>query len=795
MILRLLLVVSFFILFSFPTNASHRVGYETNYQKVGQDSFIVTFLVYRDCSGIKVFQNEYPLRIKGTCGITLFDTLKPANTLPSGNPSGVEVSQLCSSGQSKSNCSPSSFSIYKGYQKFTYQSLIVLDSSCHEWDIFVYIGQKPPAGNFPKSSQSFFSDYSLPLKIRTGHLSNNSLVYQAHHPVQTYCTGQQVDFSFEPQEPDKDSIVYSFVNASDSAGNPITYKPPYSANSPYPGIQLDSATGKIQMVPTLTGAYSLVIQACEYERSTKLLKGCTTRDVIFYVANCSNQPPVFSPSITVKDKSFVGSIHTFCIEKKLEITTKIWDSANVNALQVQSNIQSLIPGASLTTTQLSIDTLMVKIKVNASGNVYPDTLNFFLEANDDVCPNPAFSRKDFQLILNPSVYAIGNTTICEGTDTLTLSGFSPTANYQWNIFSGDTNYLLPCDTCSNTTFSPDTTSFVELISSHSFACQTRDTVKVNVNYSLPKGFAGAELSACRGDTLQLMPSIPSNCSKNQLFWKTTKGTQAVALSNDSITRPTLVADTASEYVLFYEDDCGVCPSFDTVSVFVWDNPQVSVSDQRGCEGWLYDTLHTGTPKGGSYTSLNFADSVIDLSTLPIGSSVFWYQFTDTNGCYGVDTAFYQLDSMPETPIITQRGDTLLASDQGSSYRWYQNGTLLSDTSQWIIGGPNPDRYKVAIVNGTCESAFSPVYTFQPVGISERIGRHKIEVFPNPNGGNFTFTLPTSKHNASVLLRNQMGQTVWKGQWIGKPISVSGLSKGVYFLSVNETISNQRIVVY
>jgi hypothetical protein len=63
--MRKLLFLFFFIVLSFCAKATHEYGAELTWANVGQDSFLVKFVLYIDCNGIQ----GWPGYLKTFCNV------------------------------------------------------------------------------------------------------------------------------------------------------------------------------------------------------------------------------------------------------------------------------------------------------------------------------------------------------------------------------------------------------------------------------------------------------------------------------------------------------------------------------------------------------------------------------------------------------------------------------------------------------------------------------------------------------------------------------------------------------
>lgn len=100
MYVDMLRILLFSLLLALVNNArgSHISGGDISYQCVGQDSFLVTVDLYRDCSSNVSMTATEQAELTSTCGGNSKVTLNLVNV------GGTEVSQLCSTQLPNSTC-------------------------------------------------------------------------------------------------------------------------------------------------------------------------------------------------------------------------------------------------------------------------------------------------------------------------------------------------------------------------------------------------------------------------------------------------------------------------------------------------------------------------------------------------------------------------------------------------------------------------------------------------------------------------------------------------------------------
>jgi fibronectin type 3 domain-containing protein len=125
---------------------------------------------------------------------------------------------------------------------------------------------------------------------------------------------------------------------------------------------------------------------------------------------------------------------------------------------------------------------------------------------------------------------------------------------------------------------------------------------------------------------------------------------------------------------------------------------------------------------------------------------------------------------------------------------------LSYTDRTVLLG-RTYYYRVYAYNDTkgIQSDYTPV---QEVRVSETVTgvedelSAKVQLYPNPNNGTFTVTLPQAQ-NATLRVLNQLGQVVWHGTMAEKRQELLlELSRGVYFLQIQlkESVETMRLVI-
>lgn len=571
------------VAFAMPAKASHVAGVDITYQCLGNDSFLVTVNVFRDCSGASWTANQINVNFSSTCGQNFNIQLPTTNALNGTQAIGVNVSQLCPT--AISNCNPGG--THPGMLLYTYQAIVVLNPPCNTWTI----GYAPPCCRnnnlnlLPNQGNTFVSST---LNSVTDSC-NNSPTIATTNPNPYACVGQLICYDLGVTEIDGDSLVYSFDTAYQNATTPFGYNAGYSAQVPIPGITIDPATGNIQFTPMVAGNYVIVIKICEYDRNTGALKGCITRDLQWVVNTCNNAAPsqLCNPNSIVNfsgSGALVGPNEVeVCYGQNFSFVILVSDSFGLSSSQyltATTNVQSVLPGSQFSVvSNTAQDSLWITVSWVATLGAAPFN-TFNVNVSDNNCPVTATNSGTYIVRVIPSTYGGPDHQICKGIETANLNAIGGT-QFTWSVISGDPN-SLSCTNCANTVVNPNTTTEYQVTSNLSSSCKNVDTVLVTVSQDYNIAMLNDTTICFNDSTLQIF-AIPSRPNKTYSYEWWPKN----FMDDDTAQFPFATPIISKNYIVEVTSDSG-CIKRDTMYLGV--SPpfpsaiSVSTNNSLACSG-------------------------------------------------------------------------------------------------------------------------------------------------------------------------------------------------------------------
>jgi hypothetical protein len=423
-ILFYLIAISFISIISpISISASHLMGSDLTWKCVGQDSFLIKLVVYRDCNGIALGVSP----INFVCVTT--GTVTTSLSINVGIP--VDITPV--SNTSCTRCSDPSCSFPYGIHRYTIQGIAILSGAGSCCDIRIYWAQSARNAAITTSTGAGTADLYIEAQLnRCQNPCDNSPVF-SNMPVAILCNGQDFTYSHGVYDADTfvtgglcDSLVFNWTSPLTSKDKPIPYLGQYDYNKPiyflgFPdtglalpsGFHLDTETGDISFRPMKSEITIMVLNVKEY-RNGKLI-GIIRRDMQMIVIPCSVIAPIISTNGSPK-KNMLNLGESITINFSVIDTSSkdsmfiSWNKSIPNAIWSDNNGTTRTPTGTLywkpESTQQSkfpyIFTIMVRKNSSPMNTQYSESYQIYVKKS---IPTEILNEKESNKIFiypNPS---------------------------------------------------------------------------------------------------------------------------------------------------------------------------------------------------------------------------------------------------------------------------------------------------------------------------------------------------------------------------------------------------------
>ncbi|MCY7410576.1 MAG: hypothetical protein LH473_09900 [Chitinophagales bacterium] len=662
--------------------ATHIVGGEIYYKCLGNDDYLVTLKVYRDCyNGIAPFDNPTNVFIYEGNNTNYYTYLPipftGSDTLPNdaNNPCLIVPPDICVEE------AVFTWTVYLPANALGYR--IIYQRCCRNYSIVNIVDPPNTGGTY---------EATIP---PSNIVTCNSSPYYINFPPTVICVDQPFVFDHLAIDPDGDSLVYSLCNPYYGATsfNPYPFPPdpysflsflsPYTSTDPMggnPPMAIDQQTGLLTVTPASVGQFVVGVSVKEYRNGVFISDH--KRDFQFNVTQCTLPAIAAIPSVLNGCDAFTFSFPNY----STGATTYLWDfgipgitsdtssSFNPSYTYADTGVYTVTLYANPGTFCGDTAVMQVYVYPTFSGGIigvngcqgvplqFTDstfsnygTINSwnwtFANLGFSNVQNPVFtfdSTGTFLITLivgntlgcvdtvttlitiypNPVAVAYSDTTICY-LDTIQLFG-SGIGNYLWTPAYG-----LSVDTAQNPFASPDVSTSYILTVENQWGCFDKDTIVVDVINSIT-ATAGPDTTLCPGESVQLFSSGGWN-----YFWSPSSG-----LSNNLIANPIATPSSSTLYNL--STNIGSCFDSSTVLVGIKPLPNISAGpDRQICIG---DSILIDACCGTEYlwspaislTDANIAEPI----AFPSFTTEYHLAASDSNSCPVII-----LDSLLVTVII------------------------------------------------------------------------------------------------------------------------------------------------
>ena len=317
--------------------------------------------------------------------------------------------------------------------------------------------------------------------------------------------------------------------------------------------------------------------------------------------------------------------------------------------------------------------------------------------------------------------------------------------------------------------------------------------------------SGSEI--CQGNEVQLFTNTTGGSGNFNYQWHSIPEGFTSTEQN-----PVLVPDETRDYIVEVID--GMVTVFDTVAVSVLPKPEVNIGEDVVICGEGSVELDAGN-EGAAYlwSTGETSQTVTIAEAAGSGMKTVWVEITNNNGCSNTDTVEIDFAALPvvelgnDTSFCAQDGSsiTLDAGNEGDTYLWSTGDTDRTLTVDTLTLGYGTHELSVDVTDekGCVGTDQVTVELKNCTGIGENNPNVSVEVYPNPNNGNFTVEL-NSLHadRVNIKIVSITGAVVFEQKEVTingnfkKTFNLKGYSKGVYSLFVlgDDYQINKKIVI-
>lgn len=316
--LRLLPVFLLLLLSSFNMRGSHIASLDLSLVNIGGNDYLVTFVLYRDCSGVAAPQSV-PLTFVCTGNSALTFSLPQVPMLPT---SGQEVTPACSAMPSKC-MGGNTF----GIQEYRYQSQVTLPA-CDSWVVSYTTCCRNPSNTIVNpTSQSAYIEARLNTLLAPG----SSAPTMTTIPNLLLCNGKLNCQNPGAVDKDGDSLSFKLVAPFTNSSSFVTYLPPYSATQPMPSnppVTINAFTGELCITPSMSTIANVAIKVEKWRtiNGTPTQIGTAYRDMLVNVYNCTSEMPELSGMDTTLSAGFnpTNTLYSKTVCAGQQVSVALW---------------------------------------------------------------------------------------------------------------------------------------------------------------------------------------------------------------------------------------------------------------------------------------------------------------------------------------------------------------------------------------------------------------------------------------------------------------------------------------
>src|SRR6185437_5184592 len=190
---KLYLLIIPVLLFSIPARASHLVGAEIAWKYLGNDTFLGTIIIERDCNGVPMPDQPFTIRPCNSKNLVYVNTIKTG---------GLDITPVCKNYCTR--CSQSGCDFPSGFEYYVFSAKInlkAIDSNCCSFKIVRQACCRNGAITTGAATQNYYLEATMNPCISPG---DNSPVF-TNATLMIAEVGQCISYTFAATDPDVDA--------------------------------------------------------------------------------------------------------------------------------------------------------------------------------------------------------------------------------------------------------------------------------------------------------------------------------------------------------------------------------------------------------------------------------------------------------------------------------------------------------------------------------------------------------------------------------------------------------------
>lgn len=212
----------------------------------------------------------------------------------------------------------------------------------------------------------------------------------------------------------------------------------------------------------------------------------------------------------------------------------------------------------------------------------------------------------------------------------------------------------------------------------------------------------------------------------------------------------------------------------------------------GCDSFLTVNVVMGQSKVIALSPASCGSYISPTSKTYDTTGVYTDTLQTVSGCDSIYIIQLTVNEVP-APVIIQNNNQF-STQSFATYQWLFNGVPINGATAQSYSATQSGNYSVIATNASGCSDTSSVVNFTLIGLSE-IVRGTVQLYPNPNNGNFTVVFSDDEEK-EIKLTDVLGKEIlsMRSMQARQQISIPKPATGFYLLQIKRKIETLQIKV-